>query len=250
MELAVLGPCVNRSEVPFVAEDGAVRVGLMQVRGIRPATTAAIVAERQRHGPYLARADLVARVRVRRRELDTLERCGALDACRSVSGGRHGPGRLLDELETLGFGVCGHPLDLFLPLQRGPRDLAVDLPGRVGRQVRLAGWRIAHKPLRTRGGRSMELLSFEDETALYEAAVFPAAHARAARALLEAGPFWITGRVCEDRGVASVAVDRLEVMEVPDGSVGSRLDGVAGTAGTAGPAGADDGRLPQRLASG
>ncbi|MDP7114529.1 MAG: hypothetical protein QGH45_21330, partial [Myxococcota bacterium] len=249
MKLAVLGPCVNRSQVPFVAEGGAVRVGLMQVRGARPATAAAIVAERQRRGPYLARADLAARVPIRRRELDTLERCGALDACRAAGLERHGPGRLLAELEILGFGVCGHPLDIFLPLQRGPRDLAVELPGRVGQQVRLAGWRVAHKPLRTRGGRSMELLSFEDETALYEAAVFPAAHARAARALLEAGPFWITGRVCEDRGVASVAVDRLEVMEVPDESVGSRVDGVAGAAGPAG-AGADAGRLSQRLAGG
>ena len=62
MKLAVLGPCVNRSQVPFVAEGGAVRVGLMQVRGARPATAAAIVAERQRRGPYLARADLAARV--------------------------------------------------------------------------------------------------------------------------------------------------------------------------------------------
>jgi len=247
MGLALSGPCVNRSLVRFTAEAGGVRVGLMQVRGLRPAAQAAIVEDRGRRGPYLGPADLRARVDLRSREVDALGRCGALDACGGGGGDREGPGRLLDELEVLGFGVCGHPLDLFLPLQRGPRDRAVDLARCVGRRVRLAAWRVASKPLRTRGGRPMELLSFEDETGLFEAAVFPEAHARAAGALLEPGPFWIRGRVCEDRGAPSVVVDHIGVMEVPDGRAATRSDPGSGGGGRPGDGA---GRLPQRLAGG
>ncbi len=221
MGLEVLPPCVNRSQVAFTGEGRRVRVGLMQVRALRPESAVALVRERGGKGVFRSLEELVARVALRGREVDALIRCGGLDRC-----GRErveGPGALIAEMETLGIPVSGHPLDLFLPLQRGPRDLAADLPGLVGRRVRLAAWRVAHRPLRTRGGREMELLSFEDEGAMYEAAVFPSVYPRVARVLLEPGPFWVRGLVCEDRGDPHVVVEGIEPMEVQD--VGTRNHG-------------------------
>ena len=268
MGLRIARPCVNRSEVAFSAEGLTVRVGLMQVRGLPAASARALVEDRERGGPFASLEDLSGRLSLRRRETEALIRCGALDDLADgrtwedllwcASGGApasaprtpsrpSGPGALIAELETLGLGVSGHPLDLFLPLQRGRRDRASDLPDRAGRPVRLAAWRVAHKPLQTRGGRAMELLSFEDETAQYEAAVFPDVYARVAAALQGPGPFWIRGRVCEDRRDPLVVVTGIEPMEVPDaGSIPS----AGRRALRPGPGGPGPGGVPQRLAGG
>jgi len=269
MGLRLAAPCVNRSRVEFTAEPASVRVGLMQVRGLRAAVAEGLVEERERGGTFQDLDDLVARLPgLRAREIETLIRCGALDGC---DGGRSreellweaggaspgpaalhpprpaGPGVLIAEIETLGIALSGHPLDLFLPLQRGPRVLASDLGRFAGRRVRLAAWRVAHKPLETRGRRIMELLSFEDETSLYEAAVYPDLHARVAPVLQEPGPFWVRGRVCEDRRDPLVRVEGIEPMEVPDAVSNPSVDRRARRPGPAGPGPRG---LPQRLAGG
>src|SRR5262249_39849673 len=51
-------PCVNRSRLEVVPEEGAIRVGLEAVAGLPEALRVAILRERDRDGPYADLADL------------------------------------------------------------------------------------------------------------------------------------------------------------------------------------------------
>jgi len=86
--VAMLPPCIGRSEVEFSVEDvrstqdpqivfprGGIRIGLMQLAGLKSATRRRIVASR----PFSGLDDFVRRVRPDRDELETLVLAGALD---------------------------------------------------------------------------------------------------------------------------------------------------------------------------
>ena len=62
------------------AQGPAIRLGLDQVRGISTGTAEAIVAERERGGPFASVPDLARRVRLTARQLEALATAGALDA--------------------------------------------------------------------------------------------------------------------------------------------------------------------------
>ena len=84
----VLGPDVNASGVEpstewFAGRPArrvAVRMGLMDVRGLTERAMRDIVAVRQGQGPYRSVADLVARIRLSREEAENLAMAGALDS--------------------------------------------------------------------------------------------------------------------------------------------------------------------------
>ncbi|HVB35018.1 MAG TPA: DNA polymerase III subunit alpha [Patescibacteria group bacterium] len=94
----VLLPSVNRSRAEYSVEtlEGAggrsggtkqaIRIGLMQVKGLRAETIAAIVAGREREGNYPSLEDFLRRVPAGRDELAALIRCGALDEIPEAGG--------------------------------------------------------------------------------------------------------------------------------------------------------------------
>jgi DNA polymerase-3 subunit alpha len=74
--LAVLPPDVNRSGLGFTAEQGAIRCGLMAVRGIGSTLAARVVENR---GPgYASLEDLMLRTRLGERDLSALLAVSAL----------------------------------------------------------------------------------------------------------------------------------------------------------------------------
>jgi DNA-directed DNA polymerase III PolC len=83
-------PSVNRSRMEYTAEsatDGkkALRVGLMQVRGLRVETILVLLREREAHGAFRSLEDFLARVPAERDEIEVLIKCGAFDdVCRST----------------------------------------------------------------------------------------------------------------------------------------------------------------------
>src|SRR5437879_11501062 len=77
-------PSVNHSRMEYTAEDGgdgkrALRVGLMQVRGLRVETITAILRARGEGGAFGSLEDFLRRVPVERDEIETLIKCGAFD---------------------------------------------------------------------------------------------------------------------------------------------------------------------------
>jgi len=80
-------PSVNHSRLEYSTEPAApngkprraIRIGLMQIRGLRSETIATILREREEHGPFRSLEDFLSRVSVERDEIETLIKCGAFD---------------------------------------------------------------------------------------------------------------------------------------------------------------------------
>jgi DNA-directed DNA polymerase III PolC len=82
--IAVRLPSVNHSRMEYTAEDSgdgkrALRVGLMQVRGLRIETITAILRTRGAGGKFPSLEDFLRRVPVERDEIESLIKCGAFD---------------------------------------------------------------------------------------------------------------------------------------------------------------------------
>src|SRR2546427_13226133 len=89
--IAVRLPSVNHSRMEYTAEDNgdgkrALRVGLMQVRGLRIETITAILRARGEGGKFRSLEDFLRRVPVERDEIESLMKCGAFD---NMSGDGH-----------------------------------------------------------------------------------------------------------------------------------------------------------------
>src|SRR5438552_1785583 len=82
--IAVRLPSGNHSRMEYTAEDGkdgkrALRVGLMQVRGLRVETITAILQARGEGGKFPSLEDFLRRVPVERDEIESLIKCGAFE---------------------------------------------------------------------------------------------------------------------------------------------------------------------------
>ncbi len=89
--IAVRLPSVNHSRLEYTTESPciagilpansgrAMRIGLMQVKGLRLETIEHILRSRDAHGPYRSLEDFLTRVPVERNEIESLIKCGAFD---------------------------------------------------------------------------------------------------------------------------------------------------------------------------
>jgi error-prone DNA polymerase len=253
MGLEVLLPDVNASEKEYTgltrfknhAAGGELRVGLMQVKGLKEAGIAALLEERRRGGAFRSLESFLARVDADPSDVRLLIRSGCFD---SIASGRsrpalmwrllaHAEGRaaksrrqlalfeperpdlpsppevdeekiLRDEADTLDFLVSRHPLTLYRKELAQIRHVpAVDLARHVGKRVSTVGWLITGKLVETKKGEPMEFLSFEDTTDIYETTFFPRAYARFCRMLTTTRPFVLTGKVEEDYSAITMTVE-------------------------------------------
>ncbi len=114
------------------------------------------------------------------------------------------------EFKYLGTTLDCHPLELWPRLFAQPRLRARDLPRHVGRRIRLLAWPITAKPVLTSSEEPMEFVSFEDETAIFEAVLFPDAFKRFRHLLFEEAPLWVEGLVEKDRGALSLTIESIK----------------------------------------
>ena len=111
------------------------------------------------------------------------------------------------EYEALGFLTCYHPLVLWSRfLAPVKRIHACELERHVNYHVNLIGWQVTQKEVLTKEGKSMGFVSFEDETALYEAVLFPDMFTRYYPLLCTQWPLEVFGLVQEDHGALCVQV--------------------------------------------
>jgi error-prone DNA polymerase len=85
--IAVLGLDVNASAAQCTVQDGAVRIGLGYIKDVAEAEVRALVAERERGGPFRSLGELAARSGVSRRTLEQLAWSGACDALATEASG-------------------------------------------------------------------------------------------------------------------------------------------------------------------
>lgn len=247
MGLCVLPVDVNASAREYVGHAHEVRVGLMQVKGLRVETVRALLDARERGGPFASFGDLCRRAALHVADAERLVKSGA---CDSIAGGRtraellwelyldeaagtqatgtddlfppppptvpraapyHRATMLRHEVETLGFLVSAHPLEPYQRAMSGRGIIAGrDIDQHVGRRVKLLGWHVTSKLIHDKNERLMEFVGFEDTTALYDATFFPSVYERVCHLLAGNRPFLITGKVEQEYGVSSVVVENLE----------------------------------------
>jgi DNA polymerase-3 subunit alpha len=102
LEIEVLPPDVNESQVDFAVVDGKIRFGLNAVKNVGEATCRAIVAARDQDGPFTSIWNFTERVDpavANKRALESLVSCGALD---STGASRKGMLHVLEDALSYG----------------------------------------------------------------------------------------------------------------------------------------------------
>jgi DNA polymerase-3 subunit alpha len=102
LEIEVLPPDVNESQVDFAVVEGKIRFGLNAVKNVGEATCRAIVAAREEGGPFASIWDFTERVDpavANKRALESLVSCGALD---STAASRMGMLHVLEDALSYG----------------------------------------------------------------------------------------------------------------------------------------------------
>ena len=226
------------------------RVGLMQLKGLRESALDAILVERKK-GPFRAIEDFLNRVAIDPSDVKLLIKSGAFDA---ISRGATRPEMIwkalawqekravkqpvtrslfedlsrIDppqmpqysdrtviehEIETLDFLISRHPLTLYWDqISKINYVKGSALPKHSGKRVTTIGWWVTGKLISTKDGESMEFISFEDTSALYETIFFPEAYARFCHILNRSRPYVMTGVVQEEFGVFSLLVDSIRLV--------------------------------------
>jgi len=122
------------------------------------------------------------------------------------------PEQLLEmEVETLGLTASFHPSEL---LEEAAREAGAipttQLARHAGKRVRVAGWVVTERRVRTRPrekgqvGRYMKFLMLEDLHGTVEVTLFPRAYALVGHRLSGAGPYLVTGVVRQDHGALTL----------------------------------------------
>ena len=91
--IAILPPCINASEVDFLAGDKAIRYSLAALKNIGAQAVESIVAERSANGIFKDLSDFAARLNgkaLNKRALETLAAAGAFDALEASRALVHG----------------------------------------------------------------------------------------------------------------------------------------------------------------
>ena len=173
--IRVVPPCANRSRVPCHVERVRgglrVRVGLGYVKGVRAEEMEALVAERERGGPYRGIAELASRSGAGIASLERLAWAGALDAI-PLGAAREGEGRAGERREALwrvgvaGSGRAGRPgAQLALPVEppEPPRLKPLGDWGKMIADYRSTGLTLGPHPMeQMRPGLDPELLRSTD----------------------------------------------------------------------------------------
>jgi DNA polymerase III alpha subunit len=223
--IVVRGPDVNASEWAYRAEgEGALRVGLMAIRSAHEGEVRKLLEDRDARGPFESLAQLLERVPLSIPTMEALGSAGAFDLWAPDGdrtrllwqrlggvppGLRPRPTDPFDradlELELMGLTLEVHPAALArLRKSGGPnRAEEVQVPGRFLRFWALV---VADKQVPTSKGDTMQFVTFEDETGLAEAVVFPPVYGRRRRPYQVGDVVLVQGR--------SLRQDNLMVLEV------------------------------------
>jgi DNA polymerase-3 subunit alpha/error-prone DNA polymerase len=243
MGVKILPPDVNKSHIRWKGKNMTMRVGLITVKHLSAATRDRIISQRKA-GPFRSITDFLERVLPDDTESRSLIHAGGFNSlypdenpapllwelsCRQKSRhlrskeqklfetGQDIPTppfpaeniyrRMRLEFAALGFLCHCHPMVLFEnALKKQNVTKAKDLPGFVGKHVRIAGLLITAKKVHTKKGKPMEFITFEDETGLVETTFFPKAYSRFCAMLDKNRPFVLSGRVAQEFGAVTMNV--------------------------------------------
>jgi DNA polymerase III alpha subunit len=228
-------PSINESEKEYVGKGKSIRVGLKAIKNLSYSAIEKIVEERKRSGKYVSLADFLVRAKLAYEETALLIKCGAMGCFkqtrptflrlldiyihrRRIIEESYNDlflnetfaleeevktdmnytlaGICKEEYEAFGYMVTRHPLHFFREwIEQKGIVPAKNMKLNKGRRVKMIGWYMTSKRIKTKSGEIMKFLSLEDLTGTYEAVIFPKVYYRVAELTLSMGPYLVTGRV-------------------------------------------------------
>jgi DNA polymerase III alpha subunit len=244
-------PSVNYSEYEYTGKGSTVYIGFMAIKNFPRSSAETIAEERNMNGKFISLADFLVRTELGEEETILLIKCGAMDCFREtrptllrlLSVYIH-KRKILDknyndlfinesfkieeevktnkefsiaqkcknEFEIFGYMVTKHPLYFFEKAIEARHVVnANELNKYNGKRVRLAGWYMSSKRIRTKNGSIMKFLSLEDLTGTFEAVVFPNVYMKVAEKTLSFGPYLIEGKV-DVEGGNNIIVEKLDLL--------------------------------------
>ncbi len=250
--LKILLPCVNKSSYEYTGSGGELRIGLQAVKNLKRNTAEVVIEEREENGDYTSLKDFLVRTHAGFEETAHLIKCGAMDSFgtgrpdllrqldiyikhrrildtlqeslfadeelelekKVISGVDYSvEEKCLAEMEAFDYMVTRHPLNFYEGWINDPTiTIAADIPKMHGKTVKMIGWFMTAKRIKTKDGKAMKFLSLEDLTDTFEAVLFPETYAKYAEKTMSFGPYLVEGKVDALNG-NNLIVSKLEIID-------------------------------------
>ncbi len=249
--IRILPMNINESHIKYWGKHTWMRPGLMHIRNLSIHSREQIIHERG-HGRFHNLIDFIKRVRIGRKEVESLILVGAFDGFgqtrpellytldgiyQTIQSEQPSffqneivhrettlhPGltdythaqRCLDELHLLGYMLSGNILEILdlHPSARGAVS-ARDIPQFTGKRVKVFGWPITQRIHHTTlSGKPMLFITIEDKTECVDVILWPRIFEKFQDILAENGPYEIWGRVQEDWDTYAVVAESIKAVE-------------------------------------
>jgi len=243
--LKILLPDINKSDFEYTMEDGAMRIGLIQVRSLSTRGIESILKEREKR-EFSSLADFLGRTHIGKKEVENLILCGALDclgtrpellwelervfrqkrssaaafltniSCKSSSArfpDYDVEKKLEQEMDLLDLYVSCHPLEVFRQhLKMDGFVRSPELREHINEDVRTLGLLIAVRRTPTKSNRIMEFLTLEDEEGIFEVTLFPREYQRYGHLIRSVGPYVVEGKVESQYGAVTITAKKVSLL--------------------------------------
>lgn len=249
--LKLLLPDVNESVYGYFGKDQEIRIGFLAIKNFEESPAETIVDERNENGKYVSLIDFLVRTRLGHERTESLIKCGAMDCFgltrptllrlldlyfknkkildaynndlfanealklekEVITQTDFSPEeKSLYEYELFGYMISRHPLQFFDTEIKAKEIIqSTDMFKYHNRRIKMIGWYMTSKRIKTSKGEIMKFLSLEDLTGTFEAVIFPKAYAQYAELTMSMGPYVIEGKVDAESG-NNIIVDKLSVL--------------------------------------
>jgi len=249
--IKILLPCINESEYEYKGKDKQIRIGFMAIKNFSHTSVKTILEQRKKHGKYFSLADFIVRTRIGIKEIEILIKCGAMDCFNEtrytllrLTDVYLNKLKLLEtdynnlfknesfelektvktkndfslekkcmaEYESFDYMVTRHPLEFFTEWNEKLSLLPSNqMENYKGKKVKMIGWYISSKRIRTKKGEVMKFLSLEDLSGTYEAVIFPRVYSVVAENTLSMGPYLVEGKI-DTENFNNIIVENLEIL--------------------------------------
>ncbi len=258
-------PSINESEKEYVGKGRVIRIGLKAIKNLSYNAIDRIIGERKQNGKYISLADFLVRTKLAYEETAMLIKCGAMGCFRQTrptlmrlldvylhrrkiieesyndlfmsetfkleeevktSENYSLAGICKEEYEAFNYMVTRHPLYFFKEwIDKPGIVLAKDMLRNKGRRVKMIGWYMTSKRIKTKRGEIMKFLSLEDLTGTFEAVIFPRVYNRVAELTLSMGPYLVTGKI-DANDSTNLITENLQVLSSTAVLAGLQKDSV------------------------
>ncbi len=258
-------PSINESEKEYVGKGRSIRIGLKAIKNLSYNAIDRIIGERKQNGKYISLADFLVRTKLAYEETAMLIKCGAMGCFRQTrptlmrlldvylhrrkiieesyndlfmsetfkleeevktNENYSLAGICKEEYEAFNYMVTRHPLYFFKEwIDKPGIVLAKDMLRNKGRRVKMIGWYMTSKRIKTKRGEIMKFLSLEDLTGTFEAVIFPRVYNRVAELTLSMGPYLVIGKI-DANDSTNLITENLQVLSSTAVLAGLQKDSV------------------------